>query len=151
MSDVIVRSGSGDIEITNTRFLDADGQPQETFATGDPMTIEIGYLAHKPIPNPEFGLAIFRQDGVQVNGPNTKLAGVDLGIIEGTGVVQYAIASLPLLPADYLVTTAVHDGRTHQCYDYHKQAYTFRISQGATQELDGLVVLPAQWQGTNLV
>ncbi|VAW38058.1 hypothetical protein MNBD_CHLOROFLEXI01-1433, partial [hydrothermal vent metagenome] len=54
-------------------------------------------------------------------------------------------------PATYLVTTAVHDGRSHQCYDYHKQAYTFRVSQGMTQELDGLVVLPAQWQGTNLV
>jgi lipopolysaccharide transport system ATP-binding protein len=145
ISGAIARSGSGEIEINDTRFLDANGQPQETFATGDPMTIEICYVAHQPIPNPEFGLAIFRQDGVQVNGPNTKVAGVDLGIIEGAGIVRYVIDSLPLLPATYLVTTAVHDGRSHQCYDYHKQAYSFRVTQGGTQELDGLIVLPARW------
>ncbi len=139
------RSGTGEIEITSTRFLDAQGEPQETFATGEPMTIEIGYLAHKPIPNPEFGLAIFRQDGVQVNGPNTKVAGVDLGIIEGEGVLRYEIEQLPLLPATYLVTTAVHDGRSHQCYDFHKQAYSFQVSQGISHELDGVVLLPARW------
>ncbi len=143
---VFTRSGSGEIEITSTRFLNELEEPQETFATGEPMTIEIGYLAHKPIPNPEFGLGIFRQDGVQVNGPNTNAAGVDLGIIEGAGVIRYEIESLPLLPATYLVTTAVHDSRSHQCYDYHKQAYSFRISQGITRELEGLVALSARWQ-----
>ena len=143
---VFTRSGSGEIEITSTRFLNGQEEPQETFATGEPMTIEIGYLAHKPIPNPEFGLGIFRQDGVQVNGPNTNVAGVDLGIIEGAGVIRYEIESLPLLPATYLVTTAVHDGRSHQCYDFHMQAYSFRISQGITQELEGLVALAAQWR-----
>jgi len=139
------RSGTGEIEITSTRFLDARGEPQEMFATGDPMTIEIGYFAHKQIPNPEFGLAIFRQDGVQVNGPNTKVAGIDLGVVEGEGMVRYEIEQLPLLPATYLVTTAVHDGRSHQCYDYHQKAYSFQIVSGGTQELDGLVELPASW------
>lgn len=140
------RSGSGEIEITGTRFLDAHDEPQEVFLTGAPMTIEMRYFAHKPIPNPEFGLAIFRQDGVQVNGPNTKVAGVDLGMIEGAGVIRYEIDQLPLLPAAYVVTTAVHDGRSHQCYDYHKQAYSFQIAPGSAQELDGLVQLSAGWQ-----
>lgn len=144
------RSGTGEIEITSTRFLDRHGKPQEAFATGEPLTIEICYQAHKPIPNPEFGLAIFRQDGVQVNGPNTQLAGVDLGLVEGTGVVRYEIEQLPLLPATYLVTTAVHDSRSHQCYDYHKQAYTFRVRQGTTQELDGLVAMQARWHGSSV-
>lgn len=145
MSATFSRSGSGEIEITGTRFLNAHDEPQEVFVTGEPMTIEMSYLAHKPISNPEFGLAIFRQDGVQVNGPNTHIAGVDLGIVEGGGVVRYEIEQLPLLPATYLVTTAVHDGRSHQCYDYHKQAYTFRVDSGGTEELDGLVVLQATW------
>ncbi|MCP4419611.1 MAG: ABC transporter ATP-binding protein [Chloroflexi bacterium] len=150
MSGSVMRKGSGEIEITSTRFLDADGQPQEQFATGDSMTVEIGYLAHKPISNPEVGLAIFRQDGVQVNGPNTKIAGVDLGVLEGAGVVRYVIDRLPLLPATYLVTTAVHDGRSHQCYDFHKQAYSFHVSQGITQELEGIVAFPAEWEWSSL-
>ena len=139
------RAGSGEIEITGTQFLNRSGEPQEVFTTGEPMTIEICYVAHKPIENPEFGLAIFRQDGVQVNGPNTQVAGIDLGTVEGAGIVRYEIEQLPLLPATYLVTTAVHDSRSHQCYDYHQQAYSFQIMQGNTQELDGLVKLPAGW------
>jgi ABC-type multidrug transport system ATPase subunit len=140
------RSGTGEIEIISTRFLDAQDKLQETFVTGEPMTIEIGYLAHKPIPNPEFGLAIFRQDGVQVNGPNTKVAGVDLGIIEGEGTLRYEIEWLPLLPATYLVTTAVHDSHSHQCYDYHQKAHSFRVRQGMSQEMEGLVAFTAKWQ-----
>jgi ABC-type polysaccharide/polyol phosphate transport system ATPase subunit len=146
VSAVFARTGSGELEITSTRFLNQYNEPKEVFATGEPMTIEIGYLAHKPTPNPEFGLAIFRQDGVQVNGPNTKLAGVDLGMISGEGIVRYEIEQLSLLPATYLVTTAVHDGRTHQCYDFHKKAYSFRIEAGTARELDGLVQMPASWQ-----
>lgn len=150
VSAVFSRTGSGEIEITSTRFLDQHDEPQDVFATGEPMTIEIGYLAHKPIDNPEVGLAIFRQDGVQVNGPNSKIAGVDLGTLVGEGVVRYVIEQLPLLPATYVVTTAVHDRLSHQCYDYHKKAYSFRIDAGTADELDGLVQLPARWQQEKL-
>lgn len=141
-----LRQGSGDIEITAVRFLDATGQENTSFQTSQPMCIELHYTAHKPIENPEFGLAIFRQDGVHVNGPNTRLAGLDLGTINGNGVLRYQIEQLPLLPARYQVSVAIHDGRTHFCYDYHQQAYTFRVAPGGTTELDGLIAMPAVWQ-----
>lgn len=134
------------VQITAVRFLNANGEEQPTYQTGDAMTIEMEYLARKPVQNPEFGLAIHRQDGVHVNGPNTKLAGVDLGIIEGAGVVRYHIERLPLLPARYQVSTAVHDSQTHYCYDYQKEAYAFRIVSGGTTELDGLVAIPSAWE-----
>ncbi|MCA9924212.1 MAG: ABC transporter ATP-binding protein [Anaerolineales bacterium] len=139
------RMGDQVVEITAVRFLDASGNEQQIYETGDKLTIEMAYIAHKPIPNPEFGLAIHRQDGVQVNGPNTQLAGVDLGVVEGQGIVRYVVDQLPLLPAKYVVTTAVHDGRFPHCYDYHKDAYSFRIVPGGTSELHGLVSLTAKW------
>ncbi|MEZ4594021.1 MAG: Wzt carbohydrate-binding domain-containing protein [Chloroflexota bacterium] len=149
-SESFFRTGSGEIEITSTRALNQHNEPQEVFATGEPMTIEIGYLAHIPIHNPGSGIGNFSAGwGAEVNGPNTKLAGVDLGTLSGEGVVRYEIEQLPLLPATYLVTTAVHDGRSHQCYDYHKQAYSFRMEAGSAQELEGLVQLPASWQQGN--
>lgn len=134
-----------DVQITAVRFLNAQGEEQPTFQTGDALTIEMEYMAHKPVNNPEFGLAIYRQDGVHVNGPNTKLARVDLGILEGAGVVRYQIENLPLLPARYQLSTAVHDSQTHYCYDYHKEAYAFRVVSGGTTELDGLIALTATW------
>ncbi|MDX1415169.1 MAG: ABC transporter ATP-binding protein [Candidatus Promineifilaceae bacterium] len=140
------RWGSLEIEITNVRFLDASGSSQTLFKTGDEMIIEIAYIAHQPIRDPEFGLAIFRQDGVHVNGPNSHLAGLEMGDISGSGVVQYHIKELPLLPARYQVTAAVHDSRLMNAYDYHELAYPFRVITGGAKETDGLIELPATWE-----
>jgi hypothetical protein len=110
------------------------------------MIIEIGYVAHKPVLEPEFGLAIYRQDGVHVNGPNSRLAGVEVGTVHGPGVVRYCIDRLPLLPARYRVTAAVHDSRLFHAYDYHKEAYSFRVVGGGSKETNGLVEIPATWE-----
>ncbi|MCP4363615.1 MAG: ATP-binding cassette domain-containing protein [Chloroflexi bacterium] len=139
------RQGSQDVQITAVRFLDEQGAERQTFQTGEPLIIEMDYMAHKPVENPEFGLAIHRQDGVHVNGPNTKLAGLDMGVVQGAGMVRYCIDQIPLLPARYMVTTAVHDGQTHRCYDYHIEAYSFRVVTGGTKELDGLIAMTADW------
>jgi lipopolysaccharide transport system ATP-binding protein len=140
------RWGSGEIEITGVRFLDAGGEEQPYFQTGDEMTIEIAYTAHKPIIRPEFGLAIFRQDGVQVNGPNSQLAGIEIGTVEGPGTIRYNIKNLSLLPALHQVTAAIHNAQLTHAYDYHELAYPFRVITGGTKETDGLVELPAAWE-----
>lgn len=142
------RFGSGEIEITGVKILDAEGIEQSYYQTGDEMTIEIAYMAHKPIPKPEFGLAIFRQDGLQVNGPNSQFAGLETNTIEGAGTVRYHIEHLPLLPALYQVTAAIHNTQLTQAYDYHEMAYSFRVVTGGTKETDGLLALPATWELT---
>ncbi len=142
------RFGSGEIEITAVKFLNAEDIEQSYYQTGDAMTIEIAYLAHKPIPKPEFGLAIFRQDGLQVNGPNSQLAGLETNTIEGAGTIRYHIEQLPLLPALYQVTAAIHNTQLTQAYDYHETAYSFRVVTGGTKETDGLLALPATWELT---
>lgn len=140
------RWGSQEIEITAMNFLDASGSKQSIFKTGDEMVVEIAYTAHQPIRDPEFGLAIFRQDGIHINGPNSHLAGLETGLIEGPGVVQYHIKKLPLLPARYQVTAAIHDSRLMNAYDYHELAYSFRVVTGGTEETDGLIEIPATWE-----
>jgi hypothetical protein len=139
------RWGSHEIEITDVRFLDEKGAEKAYYQTGDAMTIEIDYCAHEPISNPEFGLAIFRQDGQQVNGPNSQLAGLEMGSIDGSGTIRYHIKSLPLLPALYQVTAAIHNKQLTHAYDYHELAFPFRIVSGGTKETDGMIALPADW------
>lgn len=139
------RAGSGEVEITAVRLLNKDGVESKLFNTNDSLTIEMEFFAHKPMPEPEFGLAIFRNDGVHVNGPNTKLAQLEMGTVEGAGVVRYTIPSLPLLPAGYYVTTAVHDSRYGYTYDHHERAYTFRVTEGGTHEKWGLLAIDSQW------
>jgi lipopolysaccharide transport system ATP-binding protein len=140
------RWGTREIEITHVRFLDGDGEETQTFQTNDELIVEIGYVAHRPVQNPEFGLAIFRQDGVHVNGPNSRLGGLDIGTIHGQGVIRYHMARLPLLPARYQLTAAVYGSRLPVAYDHHDQAYTFRVTAGGTEELHGLIAVSAEWE-----
>lgn len=140
------RWGSGDIEIVAVRFLDECGREQKAFRTGDSMTVEMAYQAHAPITNPEFGMAIYRQDGVYVSRPNSHAAGFDMGVVQGQGVVRYHIDHLPLLPAQYKMTAAVYNSRNQQAYDHHDKAYSFHVLPGGTQELYGIVELPARWE-----
>ncbi|MEJ2750084.1 MAG: Wzt carbohydrate-binding domain-containing protein, partial [Anaerolineae bacterium] len=140
------RTGSGEIVLTAVRILDAAGHESNTFKTGDLLTIEMDYLAHEPINDPEFGLAFFHQDGTHIAGPNNLVGGVHAGVIEGAGKIRYCVEDLPLLPALYHVTAAIHDGRSNRTFDFHDKAYTFRVVPGGTDEIYGLIKMPAYWQ-----
>ncbi|MBK8987164.1 MAG: ABC transporter ATP-binding protein [Chloroflexi bacterium] len=140
-----VRWGTGDIELTAVRILNEAGEVQPVFRTGQPLIIEMTYQAHRPITEPEFGLAIYRRDGLQINGPNNQLAGLKMGIVGGSGVVRYEVTALPLMPGQYQVTAAIHDSRRSHAYDYHEKAYDFQVVVGGTPEIHGLVAFPAVW------
>jgi len=145
------RRGNQQIEITGVRFLDSENEPQQHFAPGARMVIEIGYHAHVPAKNPEFGLAIFRHDGVQINGPNTRLDGIDLGQVAGRGAVRYEIEALPLAVGRYMVTVAIHHGELPLCYDLHEEAYAFRVLSGDRPVTEGVLELPATWRHAALL
>ena len=73
--------------------------------------------------NPVFGIAIHRDDGVHLTGPNTRLAGVEIGVVEGEGAIDYTIARLPLLPGRYYLSAAVYDRDLITAYD-HRDRFT---------------------------
>jgi lipopolysaccharide transport system ATP-binding protein len=139
------RWGTGDIELTAVRILNEAGEPQNTFRTGDALILEMSYQCHRPVTEPEFGLAIYRRDSFQINGPNNQLAGLQMGVVSGSGTVRYQIADLCLLPGSYLVTAAIHDSRRARAFDYHEKAYEFQVVAGGTHEVYGLVAFPAIW------
>ncbi len=139
------RWGTMQIEITDVRLMNERGEETTIFCTGDALEVEIDYIAHEPVVEPEFGLAIHRHDGTHITGPNNRTGGLKLGTVEGPGSVRYSIHKLPLLPGRYNFTVAVHDSDSPIAYDYHEEAYSFRVVEGGTQESEGLVVLEADW------
>lgn len=140
------RWGTLQIEITGVRLLDTTGHDTTVFRTGDALTVEIDYVAHEPIEEPEFGLALHSQEGVHITGPNNRLGGLHLGVVAGPGRVRYHIHRLPLLPGRYQLTAAVHDSVEPIAYDYHEEAYSFRVVEGGTEEKEGLMTLDAAWE-----
>jgi len=158
------RWGSSGAEIVNVDFLDAQGQAVNTLRTGEPLVVRIHYQAHNRLARPVFGLAIYREDPsgsspsepalngvkgrshVQVNGPNTKLAGYDIAAIEGRGSVDYVVDALPLLPGSYQLSVAIYDQTCLHAYDHHHRRYPFVVEEGAVSERYGLVYIPARWE-----
>ena len=139
------RWGTREAEITGVRFLDALGEQAATLLSHQPVTIEIGYFAHRRIEEPICGVAIHRADGCHICGSNTELASQSLPAIEGAGQVRYQVDALPLLEGDYYLSVAIHGPEGHETYDYQHLWYPFHVSRGSAPPHQGLIYMPATW------
>lgn len=143
------RKGSREIEITAVEFLDGQKRPSQAFRTGEPFIARLHYRAHERITDPVFGVAIFRADGVHVNGPNTDFAGLEIEVVHGEGVVEYVVPSLPLLNGNYFFSAAVYDRQGTYAYDHHHMRYSFSVLPGGVAERYGLLYIPSRWEHRN--
>jgi lipopolysaccharide transport system ATP-binding protein len=92
-------------------------------------------------------MAIHHASGFHVNGPNTVFSGLEIAAIEGQGHIDYVVDSLPLLEGTYLVSVSLYDFEGENAYDYHHQAYTFRVYvNDALGERYGSFLIPATWR-----
>ena len=140
------RWGSREIEITDVKFFNNDGKECYVFETGDKMVIKIKYDAHKKIKKPIFGVAIHRNDGIHVSGPNTKFQNRIMEFLEGNGEVECVIDSLPLLEGTYLFSAAVYDYACTFPYDHHEKRFSFKVKSNINDY--GIVYLPCEWKYT---
>jgi lipopolysaccharide transport system ATP-binding protein len=140
------RWGSGEAVITKVEFCDREGHKCRVFRSGETFIARIYYKAFYPIHKPAFGVAIYREDGVHITGPNTAQSGYEVDLIDGEGCIEYIIDSLPLLPGCYEFTAAIYDFHSIHPYDHHHRAYTFEVRPGLTPVEEGLVHLPYRWE-----
>lgn len=150
MNTAVAEPGSiattGNVRITGVSFLDAEGERQEVFRTGESLTIEIGYDAGKWLVDPTFGLALFTENGTQINGPNTRFARFRIEAIVGKGSVRYTIAELPLLAGRYYVTAAVTGPEMTEIHDHKHLVASFVVQPTpGLSERWGLVLMDAGW------
>jgi ABC-type polysaccharide/polyol phosphate transport system ATPase subunit len=142
------RWGTRKMEIARVRVINSKGMEQSIFGTGDSLVLQMDYVAQEPIHSPIFGMAIHRQDGIHVTGPNTSFFGLVLETIEGSGTVEYTIPYLPILEGLYFITVAVVNADDTEVFDYHDRAYPFRVENenGSFPERYGLMTLRGEWK-----
>ena len=145
LEDIKNRWGSKTVEITEVKFLDKNFKEKFKFKTNEDIYVKIKYLAKEKIEKPVFGVAIFRSDGVHINGPNTKLHNKVIDYIEGEGELLHIIKKCPLLPGTYYFSVAVYDYNIQHPFDHHDKLYTFVIEEGGTREIYGCVQLDTDW------
>ena len=142
------RWGTGKIEITRVRLTGLDGSEQSIFETGQPFVLHMDYIAHQPLPGAIFGMAIHRQDGVHITGPNTSQAGLEMPELSGPGSVTFRVNHLPLLEGLYRLTVASTNLADTEIYDYHDRNYFFRVvnANRPRPEKYGLMTLGGEWE-----
>ena len=132
--------GNKQIRITDVGFLDDEGNKSNSFRTGQQMRIRIHYKAEEPVKDPVFGFSIENYMGFTAFGTNTKLKGVDTGTLDGEGIVEFDLKSLPMLEGKYFVSLAIHSKDEHVVYHWLDKHVSFDISSD-TADI-GLLYIP---------
>ena len=137
---------SGEIELTELRLCDSDGNTQDSFEMGQGMTIEVDYVAHKPVNSAEFDVSFQHEGGEFVgglSGLNDDLASL---IEAGPGTIRCRIDKLPLSPAAYHVSASIFDSNDLTVYDRRDQMCTFQVVDDEARPGRGLLRIPAKWE-----
>jgi hypothetical protein len=142
------RWGSFQAEITSVELLDRDDRPRQVFLRGEHFRIRMHYRTQIAVKEPAFGLALYRSDGLHINGPNSVMAGLDIPCIDGAGFVDYTIDALLLAAGRYDLTVAIYNRDSSHAFDHQHRLYSFEVQDRRLAREEGIVHLPAQWRWT---
>jgi lipopolysaccharide transport system ATP-binding protein len=139
------RRGGHEAEIVRVQFLDAAGREQPVFHAGAPLTLRMHYVAHQPIRQPVFGVALHHESGFWLSGPNTRFDEFEIPLIAGTGHVDLVISELPLLDGRYLVSVAIFDEAILHPYDSQDRMHELVVRSDDLRERYGVLSLGGHW------
>ncbi|MCB9763448.1 MAG: ABC transporter ATP-binding protein [Alphaproteobacteria bacterium] len=141
--DQAIMIGSGEVRVLAVRLLDGHGQPRQRFRSGEPMTVAVTFRTTTPVERPVMGVAIHRNDGVYVYGPNTRFDGVLDGVYHGIYTYFIHYPALSLLAGQYQVSIAVFDKHHLKPHVWQNRLYDFEVAQDV--EDHGLVQMAHAW------
>ncbi|MCX7958213.1 MAG: ABC transporter ATP-binding protein [Deltaproteobacteria bacterium] len=118
---------SNEAKIMNVTIKDSAGNIKEKFETGEDIVVEAESFFRTKIKRPVFGVAIFKEDGRYIYGPNTFFDKIDTGECEGKVTFRIVYENPPLLGGKYLVSVAIFDPEHVYPYDFHEKRYSFEI------------------------
>lgn len=140
-----IRWGNQQLTIWQVETCNQLGSPTSVFTTGDSMTVVMRFRAPARVDNPVFGLAIYREDGIHLTGPNTRMNEFAVGAIEGTGEIRYQVPHIPFLPGRYVLAVSAYDWELSDAYDHRERVAAFTVVEGGTLERFGLMTLSGSW------
>lgn len=120
------RWGNGFAVIQNVILLDKNGDKKLTFKTGEELRIRIDYLLKRKVVNAVFGIGIFRIDGIQCYGTNTRIEHFEEFNLVKNGQLEILLNEIELLPGEYSLDVAVESGNGIPV-DYYTRACRFQV------------------------
>jgi lipopolysaccharide transport system ATP-binding protein len=114
------RHGDGASEILSVALLNARGEPAESVASGEPVTVRVRSRFHQATADPMVGILIRTRIGMDVYGTNTRIEHAPLGDFEpGDELEVDFLIECWLTPQSYTLTVATQnaDGSSHDWLD----------------------------------
>lgn len=142
-----IRMGTGEIEFTDVELFDEFGKNKNVFKTGDKIIIEMKYKTASPGLKGNFGIGIFRDDGVYCYGTNIEIEQDDKIVISKKGYVRIIIEQCLLLRGKYFLDVAVH-GDEGYYYDDIRRVLSFYMTKSKRE--DGVFRLETKWEAGDI-
>ena len=142
-SDQKTRWGNGNARITDIQVQDNSGTVKKVFKTGEAVQLIINYEVNKKVEDAVFGIGIFRTDGLQCYGTNTKLENFEEYNLEKSGTAVLELQEVELLPGEYNIDLAI-ECESGVPVDYYTKAARLAIYSEVTDV--GVARLKHQWK-----
>ena len=137
-----IRIGNKQISFSDVKLTDRFGNEKKIFKTGESFMVKMSYESREKNLQANFGIGIFRDDGVHIYGTNTLIECDCLVDIEESGTVAITVTDNCLLPANYMLDVAIHS-RDGIRYDDIRNIVPFVIT-AAKQDV-GVCRLDNHW------
>lgn len=103
------RWGNGKARISKISILDIDGQERTVFKMGEDIVFQLDYNVNEKVENAVVGIGIFRSDGLQCYGTNTRIDKMQEYDITQNGAVTLKLKNVNLLPGEYYIDFALEE------------------------------------------
>lgn len=120
-------TGTGEVQVTDVRILDAEGTERGVFSPGESLEVEVALESHVGVEDAVVGFAFYDHRENLVYGINTVLLGLSLGSIRHRSRVRLRVPSLPILDGTYRLTIGVHSEDGQRIYHWKEKAWALRI------------------------
>ncbi len=142
-------SPTKDVELTRIVVNGQENPDHVPLQCGESLRVELHYLARQPVDDAIFRVQLFRNDGLFVHGQNTVRGGLELGVLDGEGVVRLEYDSFGLLGGDYYLSVGVGPDEyrsytTGEAYDHRPSVGIVHITDTRSDGA-GVAGYPARW------
>lgn len=129
--EVAKRWGNGRARFCEIYMSGSKNEKQSVFATEESVSIHMKYKVKQKVEDAVFGIGIFRDDGVQCYGTNTRIEQFKRFDLTEDGKVTVNFGRLSLLPGKYTLDVAIESDMATPV-DYFKEACTFEVYSSLT-------------------
>ncbi len=139
------RNGSGEVQFTEVKLLDAEGRESLCFNTGDKMTVTMKYQS-KAVGEPlNFVICLTRDDWVFCYGNAFKSMTKQFCMSKKSGEVEYTIERLGLLKGKYFMDVRLQKPNSEECYDIIYSLFEFEVKSPGLHEA-GMLHMDCRWE-----